>query len=146
MQVFATIVAGVAVYVIGQIIQQFFLEAIRSFNKERGDISYLLLRYQAIVTNASAKDESVQSEIKELAASLISTMEQIPLYDSVSAIRAFRLPPRKDVYDAARELNEIAYNVGPNRSETIKGPAKANVAALTKIGNLLRIKTSYNGN
>jgi hypothetical protein len=53
MQVFATVIAGVVIYVIGQIIQQFILMPIKDFNKERGDASYVLLRHQAKITNAS---------------------------------------------------------------------------------------------
>src|SRR6185295_1002163 len=63
MQVFATVLAGVIVFILGQLVQQFVLAPIKEFNKERGDTSYLLLRYQALITNASNRNEKAIEEI-----------------------------------------------------------------------------------
>src|SRR5687768_10695811 len=60
MQIFLTIVSGVAVYVLGQLVLHFVLEPIKAFNKEKGDTSFLLLRHRAIIANMSNTDEEIQ--------------------------------------------------------------------------------------
>ncbi len=65
MEIFATIITGVVVFLFGQIVQQFILMPIKDFNKERGDTSYLLLRYQPSIANASGRDAKALDEIQK---------------------------------------------------------------------------------
>jgi hypothetical protein len=139
MQIFATIVAGVIVYVLGQIVQQFVLMPIKEFNKERGDTSYLLLRHQAAITNASGRNQEVLDEIQQVAASLISTVDQIPFYNVLCRVKAFRLPARIAIVEAAREVNGIVYRMKVSNL----GDAMENTLALEKITDLLGVRTSY---
>lgn len=112
MQIFLTIVSGVAVFIIGQAILNFVLQPIKDFNKERMDTSYLLLFYQAKITNAANSNPKAPDDIKEMAASLVSTMSQIPFYRFLVWSRVFGLPTQQAVFEAARELNMIAYSTG----------------------------------
>jgi hypothetical protein len=141
LQIFWTVVSGVAVYVIGQAILNFVFEPIKKFNEQRLDTSFLLLFQQAKITNALNEDMAAQDEIREMGAALISYMNQIPFYDFLASLRIFGLPSREEVFEAARELNGIAYQTGP----VGKGPGSAveNVKALEKIARLLRIRTAY---
>src|SRR6266545_715184 len=89
MQVFWTVISGVAVYVLGQAVLQFMFEPIKKFNEQRSDTSFLLLFHQAKITNASNTNPKVQDDIKEMGAALISTMNQIPLYGLLTSLRMF---------------------------------------------------------
>src|SRR4051812_29404974 len=110
-QIFLTILSGVAVYILGQTFLNFVLEPIKAFNKERGDASFFMLSLRAKITNASNTDSKIQSEVKEVAAALISTMAQIPCYSLTR--RIFSLPPEQDVFEGARELVLISHGMGP---------------------------------
>jgi hypothetical protein len=86
-------------------------------------------------------DTSIQDEIREMGAALISHMNQIPFYNTLASLRTFGLPSKDSVYEAARELNGIAYETGPvGRSQR---SASENVKALEKVARLLRIRTAY---
>jgi hypothetical protein len=141
MEIFWTVVSGVTVYVIGQAILNFVFEPIKKFNEQRSDTSFLLLFQQAKIVNASNVNPEVQNEIKEMGAGLISTMRQIPFYSLLASLRVFGLPPKKDVFEAARELNGIAYGTGPVGRDS--GSAFENSSALPKVAKLLRIETGY---
>ena len=141
MQVFWTIVSGVIVYVVGQAILHFIFEPIKEFNKQRSDTSFLLLFHQAKITNASNMDQNVQKDLKEMGPSLISTMKQIPFYQFLTMLGVFGLPPEEAVFRAVRELNGLAYGMGPIGRETES--AVDNTKALESIARLLRIQTGY---
>jgi hypothetical protein len=53
----------------------------------------------------------------------------------------FGLPSQEAVFEAARELNQIAYSTGPGEHQ--KDGAVGNVRALENIARLLKIKTGY---
>lgn len=141
MQIFWTIVSGVAVYVIGQAILNFVFQPIKEFNKQRGDTSFLLLFHQAKITNASKTNPKIPDDVKEMGAALISTMRQIPFYNFLAWFRVFGLPSKEAVFEAARELNGIACATSPG--ENFKDGAVSNVKALEKIAQLLKIQTGY---
>jgi hypothetical protein len=142
MQIFWTVVSGVAVYVLGQAVLQFVFEPIKKFNEQRSDTSFLPLLHQAKITNASNTNPEIQDDIKEMGAALIAYMRQIPFYSLLASLRLFGLPPKADVFEATRELNGVAYGTGPAGTNA-KSPF-TNVDALAKIARLLRIQTAYN--
>lgn len=130
-----------AVYVIGQAILNFVFEPIKKFNEQRLDTSFLLLFQQAKITNALNADVAVQDDIREMGAALISYMSQIPFYNILASLSIFGLPSKEEVFEAARELNGIAYETAPVGNG--EGSAVENVKALEKIARLLRIRTAY---
>lgn len=139
MTIFQTAISSVAVYLIGQTILQFVLEPIKEFNKERGDLQYLLLFYQVQITNARGSEDE-RNEIKQMGAALISTMAMIPYYPLLAQLKVFGLPSRENVFAAAREINGIVYGM---MREQDANSSSGNTEALVKIGELLNIKTAY---
>jgi hypothetical protein len=105
------IISGVLVFVLGQAELHIVFEPIKDFNKQRGDTSYLLLRYQAEITNASALEKEDRAQIHEMGAALISTVAQIPFYNFLNWIGIFGLPAKEDVEVAAQEINGIAHSL-----------------------------------
>jgi hypothetical protein len=139
MQIFLTIVSGVVVYVLGQMILHFVLEPIKEFNRQRGDASFLLLKFRAKIANASNDDPDLQSEIKEMGAALVSTMTQIPCFDFCNRLGI--VPSKREVLKAAREIVGISYGIGPKGKDTFT-PSQ-NMESAAEIARLLRIRTSY---
>ena len=138
---FVTVLSGVCVFVIGQFVLKLIVDPIAAFRQRIGSIAYLVLHYQARLVNASNKDDDVRNEFRRHAAELIVARSQVPLYRVAAVI--FRLPREDDVAKAARELNGLAFNIGPVQEDRRHQAAIENVYALKKLGQLLRIKTNY---
>jgi hypothetical protein len=132
MSIVAAAVGAVLTFVFGQVVQRFLLAPLAAFHKERGDLSYLLLYYQAKIANFTLTDEA-RDELKQVGAAIISEAGRIPAYDSLSKWKVFRLPPYPEVIEAIRELNFIL--------NSSKGTE--NYKALKRLGVLLRIESTY---
>lgn len=105
MQLFATIVSGVVVYVLGQLIMQFLLEPIKKFNNDRGDVIYYLIRFMNIIDNkALAFDGEDKNTVKEMGAALVSSMAQVPFYDFWTRIDWLNLPKKTAIFDATKKF------------------------------------------
>lgn len=139
--ILGTIIAGVAVFVVGQAVQKFVLEPIQEFHKKRAATASLLLRWQAKITNASRDAEDLPDQIRELSAGLLSSCTAMPFYKFFSGLGVFGLPGREDVVKACRELNGIAYGVGERPH--LPDQAIKNTQALSEIGRLLGFKADF---
>jgi hypothetical protein len=139
--VLTTVLSGVIVFVIGQLVQKLVVDPVAGFREWRGKIAYLLLHLQSKIANASNTDVDVQAEFKRHAASLMVAMHQIPAYRLTR--RIFHLPSRDAVLMAAQQLNLLSYNVGPIGPSDKTAAAIENMQALRKIEELLKIKARY---
>lgn len=77
-----------------------------------------------------------------MAAALISTMAQIPLYSALR--RVFSLPSEQNVFEASHEINGISYGLGPVGKD-VSSPSQ-NLDAARKVAQLLQIRTSFDHN
>lgn len=75
--VFTTVLSGVTVYVIGQIITKCALDPYVSFKEHLGKVSSLLLREQSKIMNFRANAELI-NEIKASSGLLIAKSKAIP--------------------------------------------------------------------
>ncbi|EJN2875135.1 hypothetical protein NPT70_000388 [Salmonella enterica subsp. enterica serovar Goelzau] len=94
---FSTVVAGVLVFIIGQIMLKWFMEPLLSMKEQLGKTSALFLREQSVITNCSDKDDVV-NQLKECASSLLAKKSAITLYCLFSCIRI--VPSAKNVQSA----------------------------------------------
>jgi hypothetical protein len=92
MTIFTTVIAGVLVFIVGQILLQFVIEPVQALRATIAKVSNLLLLYQAKLTNASCED-AIAEDIKRLSADIISDSYHI-LWFSVSRL-AFGPRPRQ---------------------------------------------------
>ncbi|UMB78848.1 hypothetical protein FXN80_10780 [Dickeya fangzhongdai] len=146
--IFSTVVAGVSVFVIGQIILKWFLDPIIAFKEQLGRTSSLFLSKQAAITNVTYSEELV-NELKECAASLMAKKSAISFYQFFQ--KFLMLPPVDNIYDAALSINEIA-SIIASQNKIMNHMAEENVnliypikikKALENIQGNLFIITSY---
>jgi hypothetical protein len=144
----STVIAGVAVFLVGQLALKCVIEPVQALKATIARVSNLLLLYQAKLTNASCED-AIAEEMKRLSADIISNSYHI-LWFPVSRL-AFGLPSRKELLNAAKELNLLHYGMleaarqaelgGGYRSTSDR--AMRNINAMARIGKFLGVMTDY---
>lgn len=131
MQVFWTVVAGVMVFVLGQIIQNFILRPMLDFKNTVAQISHKIKFHANIITNSGLKDEFIKwstEDMRDLSSQLEARYLSIPFLDFFSKIKI--LPKRENIREAAKDLILLS-NAGGKKGFEIKN-AKV----------ILRIKTN----
>ncbi|MBI5891800.1 MAG: hypothetical protein HZB47_14220 [Nitrosomonadales bacterium] len=103
-----TIIAGVAVFVAGQIFLKWVIEPIHQLKKTMAEISHMFTRY--VIHNPDIVSPELTSEVfeklRQLSGQLYGDMELIPLYSVFGWI--FRLPKKEAIYESAKLLIGIA--------------------------------------
>ena len=121
--------AGVTVYVLGQLLSKFFLEPLHELRKEIGNIRFTLaLHRKAIHTPAGRKCETSKAAEKallECSCNLLAKLHGIPLYLIVRHI--CRLPKRKDMEYVSVQLRGLSTYVHEKGDE-----ATENILAVNK--------------
>ncbi|WP_313449089.1 hypothetical protein [Atlantibacter hermannii] len=141
--IFSTIVTGVSVFVLGQILVKCILDPYISFKEQLGMLSAILLREQHKIVNINANSEVI-TEIRLSSALLLSKANAVPMYSFFAKFRL--LPPYKNVIKASGNLNLIAYYLEERRSAISPGNRDAYVAvqnSLSSIGNELGVIVCY---
>ncbi|MEI8615031.1 hypothetical protein P4S54_15750 [Shewanella sp. PP-He15 brown] len=135
--VFETVIAGVTVFVTGQIIIKFMVEPILELKSLLGKITQIFLRNQGQIISANANQE-IEDLIFTLASELLQRRQAILWYKYLSCI--YGLPTYKNVLNAAKELNLIG-----NLVSTQKADEQVKIYnAMAKIEQYLKINISYN--
>jgi len=132
------VVSGVIVFVLGQIFQQYILEPLREFRRQRADAIYFVLHFIDLVNGDVAWDQEDKKEVKKMHAALIQSMVMVPCFEFLSRLKVLRLPNGKGVRAAAKKMAHLAQwaNSGPRKGE----PAALQLA--NEIAVLLRIDLS----
>lgn len=140
--VFITVISGVLIFIIGQIILKLILDPAVKLKETIGNVSALFLREQNKITNLSASDETLQ-KMKELASSLMAQKQAIPLYAATRFIA--QLPPEKRVENACGQLNKISGLAGESCSKALQGNngEEQVINAMDLLGKNLKTKVSY---
>lgn len=106
MELFVTVISGVLVFVLGQILLYWVIDPVQEFRKLRGEIVFLLANHHAAIHGAQIIDQKeavkVLDSLHVLGAKLHSAMELIPCYSYTK--RIFRLPPAEKLRFAAGRL------------------------------------------
>lgn len=110
MTLFTTILAGVSVFVLGQIVLKWMIEPIQEFRKLKGEILFHLANDYATIQNAKVVEKDAALEVgkvlERLGASLLATEHLIPMYSRIRCI--FSLPEREGIQFAAKRLRLIS--------------------------------------
>jgi len=113
--VFQTVISGVLVFVIGQIIQRFFLEPIQKYKAVIGKIDNKLKFYKNIITNPGSdlipKDIVLEcsGELRKLSCKLEEIYKQIPFRGIIK--------PKEKISDSASRLIGLSNSVAIGRPE-----------------------------
>ena len=109
--VFQTVMSGVLVYVLSQIIEKFFLDPILKYNEVKGKIDNKLKFYSNVIANPGILPDETYLEcsniLRELSCELEATYKQIP----VKKILVIKLDSPENVSNSARLLIELSNNL-----------------------------------
>ena len=113
MTLFTTILAGVAVFVLGQIVLKWMIEPIQELRKLKGEILFHLANDHATIQNAKIVEKEAAREVgrtlERLGASLLANQHLIPMYSRIQ--RVFQLPDREKIQFAAKRLRLISNSI-----------------------------------
>jgi hypothetical protein len=148
MSMLATVIAGVLVFLLGQLALKCIIEPAQAMRASIARVSNLLLLYQANLTNASC-EAVIAEDMKKLSADIISDSYRVLWYSASRLI--FHLPSRTKLLRAARGLNQLHYGMlqAARCTEMTSGyssvsePAMRNIEAMAQIGKLLGVMTDY---
>ena len=112
-----TIIGGIFVFAVGQIIQKGFMEPVQELQKTIGEIGSALLVYAN--TSDSIIDEDSRKEatrtLRQLSGDLLGKRRVVANYGMCERLEI--LPPRQNINDAIRGLVQMSNCVGSNRHE-----------------------------
>lgn len=135
--VFTTVLSGVTVFVLGQIIVKSAIEPYIAFKEQVGRVSALLLREQATITNSNHSAELL-IELKNASALLLAKYSAIPCYLKGTFLGMSLLPSKSDVLDASHHLNLIHSCLAGNEFGEL-------YSYISLIGSRLKTPTTYRG-
>lgn len=118
MSVFATIIAGVTVFVLGQIVLKLIIEPIQKLRETIAEVAFHLANDDDVVHGAGTvkeeRCEAVSANLRRLGAQLISSQYLVPFYGRLRKV--FYLPEKANVEKAAERLSKIPAHMYGNDS------------------------------
>lgn len=113
--IFTTVITGVSVFVLGQILLKWIIDPIMNFKEQLGKTSLLFLSRQASITNVTY-EELLVKDLKECAANLMAKKMAIPFFLYLHKI--IKLPSPENITQAALSINYIASLIDRNRPKS----------------------------
>jgi hypothetical protein len=122
--VFYIILAGVIVYVLGQIVVKIVIDPVQELKRVIADIAFKLIHYSHVFKLSSAEDasgeaakktinrerlEQTAEEYRQLASMLNAAFRLVPFYSFTRL--AFFLPGEADIIDARNDLIEMSEEI-----------------------------------
>lgn len=119
--VFPTVLAGVSVFVIGQLLIKFLLDPLQEYFRLKGDIADALIYYAHVYSNPGVGSDELMREAHEClrkhASSLLSRKGAIPFYQFWAKIGL--LPVREQILFAHVNLIGLSNGLFRNDRESI---------------------------
>jgi len=119
MQIFLTVISGVLVFVLGQIVQTFILKPIHDLRIVLGEISHKVKFHSNVITNSGIKEKLIDwsaGDMRDLSCQLESKYLAIPFNDFFGAINI--IPTRNDIRESAKYLILLSNATGKQGYET----------------------------
>lgn len=106
-----TAVVGIAVFVVGQIIQKWFIEPIQEQRKTFGEIVHALVFYANVDIDLTPKEriDEAQKQFRSLSSSLRKSLALIPCYRLLAFLRI--VPSQVNILSASSELIGISNRI-----------------------------------
>lgn len=121
MEIFLTILSGVIVFILGQLVLKLLIEPIQEFRKTVADIAHALIEYANIYANPGGvsheSEKKASEELRKLSSRLNAQMYLIPFYQIIAKL--FRLPPRDKLVGAASDLIGLSNGVFKSASDLV---------------------------
>lgn len=130
-----TILGGIAVFVVGQIVEKFFIDPLDKFRRTLGDISFNMIYFANIYTSPGIGDKETMDEtsrkLRELASRLISDSQAINGYRLFSLLRF--IPTREHVRESTNKL--LALSISVHRGDVIMTDQwRKDISSLLRLG------------
>ncbi|MEH2415452.1 hypothetical protein [Nostoc sp.] len=113
MEIFVTIISGVFVFILGQLVLKLIIEPIQEFRKTVADIAFALIEYANIYSNpgyaGNELENKASQELRKLSSRLNAQIYLIPGYTTISKL--FKLPSKTNLLEATRELIGLSNGV-----------------------------------
>ncbi|MCF8478581.1 MAG: hypothetical protein K9G60_16255 [Pseudolabrys sp.] len=130
--------SGVVVFILGQIFQQYILEPVREFRRQRADAIYFAIHFIEFVNHDTDWNDEDRQTVKQMRAALIISAQLVPSFRGLSKFKIFGLPNFENVEKAATSIASIGKLVDsrPRKGE----PSSLKLAR--DIGEMLGVKIS----
>ncbi len=105
-----TVIAGVLIFVGGQLFLKLVIEPTHQLKKTIASVSHTLFCYSYVIHNptivSTTQYDEVDGKLREISGQLVADMSVLPACCVFGWI--FRLPRRKDIFESAQNLINIA--------------------------------------
>jgi hypothetical protein len=146
--IFSTVLSGVSIFIIGQIIQKFIIEPIHKQKEIIGDIANALIYYANLYSNSTLENESKDSEIskkreeasekfRKLGCQLISKTHLIPYYETLSILKI--VVKKQNIVEARGNLIGLSNSMYPRINSD---DLEHNYKRVKELNNLLNLITN----
>lgn len=119
MDIFATIVAGVTVFALGQILLKLVIEPIQKLREAIAEVAFYLANDHAVIHNAETVEKEVAqaaySNLRQLGARLVASKQLVPFYPRLRQL--FSLPSSANIQQASQRLFQISNHMYGNDPE-----------------------------
>lgn len=117
--VFQTVISGVLVFIVSEIVQKFLLDPLHQFKGVIGKIDSQLIFYRNILGTPIPNEEinkNCRETMKQLMSDLGATYNQIP-FNKFLSVFIRKIPCRKQIHESIKSLRFLANNVGREDGE-----------------------------
>lgn len=142
MELVITIISGVGVFFLSQIVMEFYIKPIQEYRELRRKISVLITQnenyyttlhlYEKCSDSERDKRERISDETRTMASELRGFIETMPLIH-------IGIPRRKALFGASAELIGLSNGLFEDFQETFHGYAKENVKNIQNVKRLLKL-------
>lgn len=136
-----TILGGVIVYVIGQLLSKFFIEPSLELRKAIGEVRFNLALHAGVIHTPIARNpersRSASEALVRSSCDLLTRVNAIPFYGCLSRCSRGFLPHKRDIADAAKHLRGLSTYLGETGAEannSIETIGKVVAQIETKLG------------
>jgi hypothetical protein len=126
-----TILGGITVYVVGQLLSKFFIEPVHELRKTIGEVRFNLAFHapeiHTPIGRTKERSDKARDALMKSSCDLLAKLQAISLYDRLASISKGVLPSRKSVEDAAvqlRGLSTYVHETGDKANEALEVIAK----------------------
>lgn len=109
-----TVLGGVIVFVVGQILSKTIIEPIHDIKKTIGELDFVLVFHAPAIHTPIGKredEDKAQEALRKIASDLRSKLRVVPLYRFWSIFSCCALPKQKDLLAAATHLIGLSNSV-----------------------------------
>ncbi len=118
MQIFATILTGVIVFVGGQTILKMVIEPIQRLRETISGVAFILTNNHVVYHNSEALDEERVKDayynVREMGGRLVANQSLIPFYEKIH--KYFSLPSKEEIKTASEKLYGISLQMDSGSS------------------------------